>query len=493
MTTTKKGFRSYLQLLAEIDNALCCVSWPFTIVWNFLNLPLLRQSLITRIRFVLMLFLVCIICLLMQSSKSWYILNERVCGKLGTQVCEMLHGPGAVYRVLFTFFLYFLFMSFFMISVRNSASWRAVLHNHFWTLKYILLVISTIAFIFLPRNKYSGEVWHFFGLNSGFAFIILQFVILVDTVHSVNTRLVKWIENNGNSSGKYTKYCFAALWIPTLGFYLTSGLGTAYLYRQYSSTTDCINNLFFISFHVYMCLSATLISIHPIVQKARPKSGLLQSSIASSYSTYIMWLTLSNQPDDICNPSREYIYPNDPLKNKQILLSLLITFTILFVFCFRVFNGGLYGKYVRDPDDLTESGDGGEVLPGDNGSDVDVSEMLQNGTLDEPKRKTQLRWPSIIRDDEGEGVEYSYAFFHALLSVGSLYLMMTMTSWYRPEEEENMTVKLIAGWGAIWIKLCSGIFCVFLYIWSLVAPVIFPQSYRELVFYDMMFTIVEPT
>merc|ERR1712013_365262 len=108
-----------------------------------------------------------------------------------------------------------------------------------------------------------------------------------------------------------------------------------------------------------------------------------------------MWLTLSNQPDDICNPSREYIYPNDPLKNKQILLSLLITFTILFVFCFRVFNGGLYGKYVRDPDDLTESGDGGEVLPGDNGSDVDVSEMLQNGTLDEPKRKTQLRWPSI--------------------------------------------------------------------------------------------------
>ena len=431
-----------------------------------------------------MLFLVCVICLLMQSSKSWYILNDKVCSKLGYQICEMLHGPGAVYRVLFTFFLYFLFMSFFMISVRSSTSCRAVFHNHFWTLKYILLVVSTVAFIFLPRNKYSGEVWHFFGLNSGFAFIILQFIILVDTVHSINTRLVKWIENNENG-GKYTQYCFAALWVPTLVFYLTSGLGTAYLYKQYSSTTDCVNNLFFISFHVYMCLSATLISIHPIVQKARPKSGLLQSAIASSYSTYIMWLTLSNQPDDLCNPSREYIYPNDPLHNKQILLSLLITFTILFTFCFRVFNEGLYGKFVVKDEEEEEFSN----CKHEDDVDVDVSEMLQNGTLDE-KPKTQLRWPSIIRDDEEVGVEYSYAFFHALLSVGSLYLMMTMTSWYRPEEEENMTVKLIAGWGAIWIKLCSGIFCVFLYIWSLVAPVIFPRSYRDLVFYDMMFTIV---
>ena len=151
----------------------------------------------------------------------------------------------------------------------------------------------------------------------------------------------------------------------------------------------------------------------------------------------------------------------------------------------RVVDPPQYGKYLTPPTSRTQTHT--QTLT----QTVTQDHVIQTQTSDlqnNDSQKTKLL-PTIIRQDEINGVEYSYSFFHFVLSVGSLYLMMTLTNWYRPEEEENLTVKLVAGWGAIWIKLCSGIFCVFLYIWTLVAPVIFPHSYRDLVFYELLFKI----
>ena len=473
----------YFVKLSDIDNALCCFSWPLSFLWSRCSLPYLRQSITTKVRYILTLLVLTVICLILISGKSWQILNDNLCTKIGYRTCEMIHGPAPVYRIMFTAFVFLFTMSVLLIAVEKSTQCRALIHNEFWTLKSLLLAALTISSIFLPRTMYAGEVWHFFGLNAAFAFIVLQFVILIDSVHAAVTKIYSWMEDPQNRTN--AKYCFLILWLPTSCFYIITIIGTGFFYKLYSSRYECATNLFFISFHVYMCTAATFISIHPVVQLARPKSGLLQSSTVSAYSTYVLWLALSNEPDEICNPNREFIYPVDPLNNEQVILSIIITFTVLFVFSVRVVDPPQYGKYLTPPTSRTQTHT--QTLT----QTVTQDHVIQTQTSDlqnNDSQKTKLL-PTIIRQDEINGVEYSYSFFHFVLSVGSLYLMMTLTNWYRPEEEENLTVKLVAGWGAIWIKLCSGIFCVFLYIWTLVAPVIFPHSYRDLVFYELLFKI----
>lgn len=457
-----KNVYDYLLRLSELDNIVCCCAWPVTVLWKFSSFPRLRQSVVTRLRLVFMVFLTTICCLVLMSSVSWKIINNNICSKIGYRFCEMLHGPAPVYRIYFGLFIYLLTLGVAMLDITESKNCRALLHNRFWTLKTILLVLVITGFLLVPRSAYTGEIWHFFGLNAAFAYIVLQFLFLLDITHGINGKIVRWIESTNERSAKY---CFFVLWLPTSMLYILSIYVTATFYRLYSLRNECSANAFFISFHIYMCASATFISIHPIIQAAKPKSGLLQSSVVTGYSSYIMWLTLSNEPDEVCNPTRVFLYPIDPLENPQILFSTFLTFFILFVFSTRIVDYPQYGKQPQH--------------------DLEEEEVPLTGT---DKELEDDRFNSVVKDDELNGVEYSYSFFLITLSMACLYLMMTVTNWYRPEEEENLTVKLMAGWGAVWIKLCGGMFCVFIYIWSLVAPVIFPHSYKGLCFYEMIFS-----
>ena len=37
----------------------------------------------------------------------------------------------------------------------------------------------------------------------------------------------------------------------------------------------------------------------------------------------------------------------------------------------------------------------------------------------------------VVYDNEEGGVAYSYTFYHAMMMLACLYLMMTITNWYR--------------------------------------------------------------
>ena len=458
----------------------CSCCWICGKLWSCLGLRPVNRSRLTRLIYVVTLLIVTIISTIMLTPRAMAaILTEKVCLKIGRKTCEILHGPAPVYRLFMMVSGCHLLFSIVLIGVTRSTQKRSYLQNHFWILKFGFLIITSSAFLFYPKTQYTGEVWHFFGLNSAFAYIILQFILLIDIVHSFNTKMVRMIETSETT--RQSIYIYMILWIPTALLYILSTVATVFLLKTYGLRQECNNNTFFIGFHIYMCLSATCISINPVVQKARPKSGLLQSSVVTSYSTYILWITLSNEPDDRCNPNREYIYPLEPFKNVQMIVGLILTFVILFIFCIRKVD---YPQYGNSQSHNHHHHHRNHYLHQEHSHHHHST--TQRNSLATSANAIQVG--GAVFEDETHGIEYSYSFFHAVFCLAALYIMMTLTCWYRPEEGEHHSVKLIAGWGSIWIKLCSGIFSVFTYIWTLIAPVIFSRSYKDLVFYDLLFS-----
>jgi len=74
-----------------------------------------------------------------------------------------------------------------------------------------------------------------------------------------------------------------------------------------------------------------------------------------------------------------------------------------------------------------------------------------------------------VWDDESDGVAYSYSLFHFMFFLASLYIMMTLTHWYKPSSDFK---SLSANEPAMWVKISSSWVCILIYAWTLVAPLI---------------------
>jgi len=73
-----------------------------------------------------------------------------------------------------------------------------------------------------------------------------------------------------------------------------------------------------------------------------------------------------------------------------------------------------------------------------------------------------------VYDDEKEGVAYNYSFFHLMFFLASLYIMMTLTHWYKPSSNFSMS----ANEPAMWVKIASSWTCIVMYSWTIIAPMV---------------------
>lgn len=99
--------------------------------------------------------------------------------------------------------------------------------------------------------------------------------------------------------------------------------------------------------------------------------------------------------------------------------------------------------------------------------------------LDETKTKAKDSSSKCSTDVESvekdeEHVAYNYSLFHFIMFLASLHIMMTLTNWYSPSRDTNLT-GLERSWPAVWIKMGSSSACLCLYIWALLAPVLRPM------------------
>ncbi|XP_037549240.1 serine incorporator 2 [Nematolebias whitei] len=424
--------------------------------------PSTYNSTISRLAFSFLLLLGTLVSIIMilpgmeehlKKIPGFCVGGTSIPGIQGHVNCDVIVGYKSVYRMCFAMTCFFFLFAVIMIRVRSSKDPRAAVQNGFWFFKFLVLVGITVGAFFIPDGTFN-TVWYYFGVVGSFIFIIIQLILLVDLAHSWNQ---SWLEKAENGN---TKAWFAALLSCTFIFYALAFAAVVLFYVFYTKPDDCTEHKVFISLNFIFCIVVSIVSILPKVQDVQPTSGLLQASLISLYTMYLTWSAMTNNPKRQCNPSLlSLVQPSSPTPppgptqapiNVQWWDAQSIVGLLIFLFCtlyasIRSSNNTQVNKLMQ-----TEEGQG---------LTAEEAPVGEDGV----RRAV---------DNEEEAVTYSYSFFHFSLLLASLYIMMTLTNWYKPDTDyESMQTTM----PAVWVKICSSWLGLGLYLWTLVAPVVLPD------------------
>ncbi|KAE9524676.1 hypothetical protein AGLY_014726 [Aphis glycines] len=361
--------------------------------------------------------------------------------------CKNAVGYMAVYRICFAMFIFFTLMSFIMMGVKDSRDGRAPIQNGFWGLKYLIVFAGIVGSFFIAPGSFS-HIWMICGMIGGFIYLILQFVQVLDSAHSLAE---SWLDKWEQTEDK--RWYFALLFTTVISYGLAI-TGLIIMYHSFTQENGCVLNKFFITLTVIICIVISSISITSCVQRVHEKSGLLQSSIVSLYVVYLTWSALNSGPETQCNKSLAEILSLSNSDGSKVHFGsenfVSIGIFVLFV---------LYSAIKTGSSSKFSMSNSTERI----GNDSDLEGGPVSGNDDNSGK---------LFDDEKEGVAYSWSFYHFTFAMATLFLMMTLTNWYSPNSSlEN----LHPDYASTWIKILSCWVCAGLYVWTLVAPIILPD------------------
>ncbi|XP_054254648.1 serine incorporator 2 [Indicator indicator] len=420
--------------------------------------PSTKNSTVSRLLFTFFLFLGTLVSIIMITpgvEKELHKLPGFCEGSgsvLGIQTkvnCESFLGHKAVYRMGFAMAAFFFLFAAIMLCVRSSRDPRAAVQNGFWFFKFLVLVGITVGAFYIPDGTFTS-VWFYFGVVGSFLFILIQLVLLIDFAHSWSQL---WLRNAEESNAKGW---YAALCTITFIFYAASIAAIVLLYIYYTKPQGCTEGKVLISINLILCLIVSAVSILPKVQEAQPHSGLLQASLITLYTAYVTWAALANVPTQSCNPTLLVRNSSSSATATQPVTTWWdapsIVGLVIFLLCTLFIS--LRRSDHREVNKLLLTEVGGA------GTGTGAEEGAVEGS------------PHRAYDDEQDGVTYNYTFFHLCLLLAALYIMMTLTNWYRPDESLQ---ELRSPWTAVWVKICSSWAGLLLYLWTLVAPLVLPD------------------
>nr|XP_048705607.1 serine incorporator 5 isoform X2 [Caretta caretta] len=398
--------------------------------------PKIKQSTSTRFMYALYFILVTLICCIMMSRtvatemKEHIPFYERICkGIQAGETCEKLVGYSAVYRVSFGMASFFFIFFLLTIKINNSKSCRAYIHNGFWFIKLLVLAAMCSGAFFIPDQDTFLNAWRYVGAAGGFLFILIQLILLVEFAH-------KW-NKNWTAGTTHNKLWYGLLALGTLVLYSVAVGALILMAVFYTRSEGCTYNKILLGVNGGLCILISLVAISPCVQSL---------------------LDENHKNITICVPDFSQGLPRD--ENLVTGLGTTLLFCCILYSCLtsttRASSEALRGIYATPETEVARccfccAPDG----------DADTEEHVEE------------RGGQTVIYDEKRGTVYSYAYFHFVFFLASLYVMMTVTHWFHYESAE--IEKFFSGtWSIFWIKMASCWVCVLLYLWTLIAPLCCP-------------------
>ncbi|KAL9410503.1 hypothetical protein AB3S75_044296 [Citrus x aurantiifolia] len=333
----------------------------------------------------------------------------------------------AVLRVSLGNFVFFGILSLIMIGIKDQNDKRDSWHHGGWCAKIIIWALLVVLMFFLPNVVISiYETISKFGAG---LFLLVQVIILLDGVHTWNDA---WV-------AKDEQKWYVALLAISVGCYLAAFTFSGILFIWFNpSGHDCGLNVFFIVMTMILAFIFAVIALNPSVN-----GSLLPASVISVYCAYVCYTALSSEPHDyVCNGLHN--------KSKAVTISTLVLgmLTTVLSVLYSALRAGSSTTFLSPPSSPKSAGKK-PLLEGE-----DVEEGTEN------------------KDIEGRPVSYSYSFFHLIFALASMYSAMLLSGWTSSSESSDL---IDVGWTSVWVRICSQWVTAGLYIWTLVAPLLFPD------------------
>ncbi|KAK4587099.1 hypothetical protein RGQ29_024001 [Quercus rubra] len=335
----------------------------------------------------------------------------------------------AVLRVSMGNFLFFAIFALIMIGVKDQNDKRDAWHHGGWIVKMVLWILLVVLMFFLPNVVISV-----YGTLSKFGaglFLLVQVLILLDFTHAWNDA---WVE-------KDEQKWYIALLVISIGCYIIAFTFSGILFIWFNpSGQDCGLNVFFIVMTMILAFAFAIIALHPAVN-----GSLLPASVISLYCAYVCYTGLSSEPHDyVCNGLNN----TKAVTTSTLILGMLTT--VLSVL-YSALRAGSSTTFLSPPSSPKSGG---------------KKPLLEEEELEEGKEKEKKT------DAEARPVSYSYMFFHLIFALASMYSAMLLSGWTNSSESSDL---IDVGWTSVWVRICTEWVTAALFVWSLVAPLIFPD------------------
>lgn len=425
---------------------------------------------------------------LLNSVLSWIMLTDWAYKKLEKLTfnymkfsCqgEECYGFVAVQRVNFALGLFHLLLAFALVGVHSSRNPRAGIQNGFWGIKIIAWLGLVVLTFFIPEKFF--VIWgNYFAIIGSFVFILIGLVLLVDFAHSWAETCIEHVEEEDSSVWK------SILVGSTVSMYVGSIVLTVLMF-VYFAGSGCSMNQAAITINLVFNIIVTVMSVHPVIREYNPQAGLAQAAMVCVYCTYLTMSAVASEPDDkSCNP----LIRSKGTRTASIVLGALFTFLAI---AYTTTRAAVTTSTSYEPiSGEDSSGHVGLVTHEPSRSAMRI-EALRSAVASGSLPESALNEPWDLdddseyegsnggsgsgRDDERGQTKYNYVLFHLIFLLATQWTATLLTMNVEKEVDSDFA-PVGRTYFSAWVKIVSGWICHFLYGWTLLAPVLFPDRFE---------------
>eukprot|EP00536_Pseudo-nitzschia_multiseries_P012849 jgi/Psemu1/290541/fgenesh1_pg.512_\ len=378
------------------------------------------------------------------------------CEDLETKaLIERCAGHTGVYRATFSALIFFLLAAVAVVCKRTA-------NREAWPAKYTLFLFLVAGMCFVPNEPLLTDIYLNVARVGAVFFILFQQVIFVDLAYNWNDG---WVERSNKAeseeSGSGKKWLIAIL-VSAAFLLLVSIVGWGLLFYFFG---DCRKNVTFIALTIV--LSLLIIG----AQLTGNEGSLLASSLITAYATMLCYSAIARNPNAVCNPQLN----NDDVLS--IVIGVGLTIVSLGYIGWSATADSTLGRSTDNDEDESDN---------DGNNDTDRSTSQEKSKVVGVVANYQST--SAAEDEESVGKEAGTRSFtedvpntfsnnwklNIALAAITCWFSMTLTD-FGVIQADGTVANPQMGEANMWIIIGSQWCALLVYIWTLIAPRLFPD------------------